>query len=449
MTSLSARLTTLYAASFMVASAGMLGIGYAQIDAKLVQGLDRLIATERQRIFTHLDLAHRPSDPALLAAGLRKPTNNAAALFRVEIRDLADRSLFRSSNLPASFAVGPGDPTFVSTTLTDGERVRVGRFTHGNEVVLVGTPLTNVAAGMRAFVETSAALLGAMIIIGVGLGYVLSQVALRPLRDIAATASRINSDNLGERIPVHRTEDEVGVLANLLNAMLERIESSFRQIRQFTADASHELKTPLSLVRLHAEAVLSQPDLPEAQENHVVAQLAQIDQLAAMIDDLLVLARADSSSMTLAIKRQDPAAFLDDLRGDAAVLAEASGCAVAIDHQGAGEVAFDPRWIRRILFNLLTNALRASPEGGDVSIRSNLDARAWRVAVQDRGNGVPREIQHRLFDRFFTASEGGTGLGLAICRSIVELHGGGIAATDGPDGRGLQVTFTIPRTATA
>ncbi|HEX7694391.1 MAG TPA: ATP-binding protein [Sphingomonas sp.] len=449
MTSLSARLTTLYAASFMVASAGMLAIGYAQIDAKLVQGLDRLITTERQRIFTHLDLAHRPNDPARLAAGLRKPTENAAALFRVEIRDRVERPLFRSANLPQSFSVGPGSPTFVNTTLSDGERVRVGRFIHGDQIVLVATPLTNVAAGMRAFVETSAALLAAMIIIGVGLGYLLSQIALRPLRDIAATASRINSDNLGERIQIHRTEDEVGVLARLLNAMLERIESSFRQIRQFTADASHELKTPLSLVRLHAEAVLSQPGLSETQENHVVAQLAQIDQLASMIEDLLVLARADSSSMTLAVRRQDPAAFLDELRADAGVLAEASGCAVAIDHDGKGEVAFDPRWMRRIIFNLLTNALRASPEGADVAIRSTLDTRAWRVAVQDQGSGVPRDIQPRLFDRFFSASEGGTGLGLAICRSIVELHGGGIAASDGPNGRGLEVTFTIPRAAIA
>lgn len=447
MTSLSARLTTLYAATFMVASAGMLAIGYTQINAKLVLGLDRLIATERQRIFTHLDLARQPTDPSRLAASLRKPTDNAAALFRVEIRDLADRSLFRSANLPASFSVGSRAPAFVTTTLPDGESVRVGRFTHGKEIVLIGTPLTNVAAGMRAYVETSIALLAAMIVVGVGLGYLLSQVALRPLRAIAATAARINSDNLGERIAVRPTEDEVGVLARLLNAMLERIESSFRQIRQFTADASHELKTPLSLVRLHAEAVLSEPGLPEAQENHIVAQLAQIDQLAAMIDDLLVLARADSSSMTLAIQPQDPAAFLDDLRGDAVVLAEASGCRIAIDHRGAGDVAFDARWMRRIIFNLLTNAFRASPAGADVAVRSSLDSRSWRVTVQDQGAGVPPEIRRRLFDRFFSASEGGTGLGLAICRSIVELHGGGIAASEGPGGHGLEVMFTIPRAA--
>ncbi|MBS0480474.1 MAG: HAMP domain-containing protein [Proteobacteria bacterium] len=445
MISLSARLTMLYAASFLVASAGMLAIGYAQINAKQVQGLDRLIATERQRIFTHLDLARRPTDPRGLAAGLRKPTDNAAALFRVEVRDLADRPLFRSSNLPSSFGVGPRDPVFANTMLPDGERIRVGRFAHGNVVVLIGTPLTNIAAGMRAYVEASAALLAVMILIGIGLGYLLSQIALRPLRDIAATASRINSNNLSERIPVHRRSDEVDTLARLLNAMLGRIESSFRQIRQFTANASHELKTPLSLVRLHAEAALGEPRLPETTENHIVAQLEQIDQLAAMIDDLLVLARADSSSMSLAVEPIDPATFLDELGGDAAVLAEASGCRVRIDHQGAGKIAFDPLWMRRIVFNLLTNALRASPPGGTVRIRSVLGPRVWQTVVEDEGSGVALDIQHRLFDRFFTASEGGSGLGLAICRSIVELHGGTIVAANRADPGGLSVTVTIPR----
>ena len=449
MTSLSARLTTLYAASFLAASAGMLMVGYSQINAKLVHGLDRLIATERQRIFTHLDLAHRPSDPALLAAGLRRPTDNAGALFLVEIRDLAGRSLFRSSNLSAPFAVTARTPGFGDALLGDGEGVRVGRFVYGKQLVLIGTPSRNVAAGMRAFVETSAALLVAMIIVAIGLGYLLSQVALRPLRDIAATASRISSDNLGERIPIPRSEDEVGALARLLNAMLQRIESSFGQIRQFTADASHELKTPLSLVRLHAEALLDQPELPETVENHLVAQLAQVDQLSAMIDDLLVLARADSNSMALALEPREPAAFWDDLRADVAVLAEASKCSVAIDHQGAGTIAFDARWMRRIVFNLLTNALRASPSDGEVTIRSRLDADGWRVAVQDQGPGVAANVRERLFDRFFSAAEGGTGLGLAICRSIVELHGGGIAATEGPGSRGLEVSFTVPRRTAA
>jgi len=444
MTSLSARLTALYAITFMIATVGMLTIAYGQIDAKLVQGVDRLIATERQRVFTHIDLAKRPTDPRGLAAGLRKPTDNAAALFRVEVRDLTDRTLFLSANLAAPFPVGSAGPAFVSTALADGEKVRIGRFRHGDEMVLIGTPLTNVAAGMRAFVETSAVLLTVMIVIGVGLGYVLSQVALRPLRDIAATASRINSDNLGERIAVRRTEDEVGVLAQLLNAMLERIEASFLQIRQFTADASHELKTPLSLVRLHAEALLGEPGLSEAQENHIVSQLAQIDQLTSMIGDLLLLARADSSSMKLAIASHDPAQFLEGLRTDAIVLAEASGCSIEIRHSGPGRAAFDASWVRRIIFNLLTNALRASPHGGRVFVRSNLTTRGWQVAVQDEGIGVSRDTQQRLFDRFFTTSEGGTGLGLAICRSIIELHGGEIAASDGPDGRGLQVRFSIP-----
>ncbi|MBN8806829.1 MAG: HAMP domain-containing protein [Sphingomonas sp.] len=443
MTSLAARLTLLYAATFLIATAGILGIGYWQIDNRLVAGVDRLLTTENQRIDTHLDLLGKADDPAVLARGLRRTTDNAAALFRVEIKDAAGRSLFRSTNLAQPIVSAGGAPAFHSITMPDGERVRVGRFAHANVFALIATPLTNVTAGMWAYVEMSAVLLVAMIGVGVGLGYVLSQVALRPLRDIAATASRVGSDNLAERIPVGRRDDEVGALARLLNAMLDRIESSFRQIRQFTADASHELKTPLSLVRLHAEALLTGPPLSEPQENHVVAQVAQIDQLSAMIEDLLVLARADSSSMALAIAPHDPSAFLDLLAPDARVLAEASQCRLEIAHRGTGTAAFDAVWLRRIVFNLLSNAFRASPAGGTVTVTSIRDARGWRLAVRDEGPGVSADVRERLFDRFFTNADGGTGLGLAICRSIVELHDGTITAAPAPDG-GLEVAFAIP-----
>lgn len=448
MTSLSTRLTLLYAATFLVASAGMLAIGYYQINARLMAGVDRLIATERQRIFTHLDLMKSsPLDAGALSAMLRRPTDNASTLFRVEVRRPDGGSLFRSSNLAGSLEMARRSDTFLTSDTSGDERLRVGQFAHRGVIVLIATPLTYVSAGMWAYIETSGILLLAMIILGIGLGYALSQMALRPLRDIAATASRVGSDNLQERIVVRRHEDEVGVLAHLLNAMLDRIESSFRQIRQFTADASHELKTPLSLVRLHAEALLDGPPLDEAQENHVVAQLEQVDQLAAMVEDLLVLARADSSSMVLTLQPLDPGVFLEALRADAEVLAEASGCAIAVENDAHGPVEFDARWLRRIVFNLLTNALRVSESGQTIRVNSTRQGGSWRVTVEDRGPGLAPELRERMFDRFFTSADGGTGLGLAICRSIVALHGGTISAGPGCGDRGLAVTFSIPATA--
>lgn len=446
MTSLSTRLTFLYALSFIVASAGMLAVGYRQIDQKLLRGLDRLLLTERGRVFNHLALEPAGTAPENLQAKLFRPTENSAELFRVEIKSREGRSLFRSSNLTEPLRWSPGMPQFSDATLAGGVRVRVGRFDHGDVVALVATPAANVDAAMRGYVEISVGLLLAMVALSVTMGYLFSQVALKPLRDIADTAARVSVSNLEERIPVHRT-DEVGDLARLLNAMLDRIESSVRQIRQFTADASHELKTPLSLVRLHAETILASPGLTAAQENALVAQLEEIDRLSAMVGDLLLLARADSHSMALAIAVHDPADLLEAMRGDIEVLAEAARVQVRFVSEGHGTAAFDPRWLRHIVLNLLNNALRASPEGGVITIASVLDAASWHLSVEDEGPGIPEDRRAHIFDRFVTDAPGGTGLGLAICRSIVELHGGTIAAMPGTDGKGLRVELVIPRMA--
>ncbi|MDE2410897.1 MAG: HAMP domain-containing protein [Sphingomonadales bacterium] len=447
MTSFSTRLTVFYALSFILASVGMLTLGYRQIDQKLMHGLDRLLLTERGRVFAHLALGPPGNTPADLGAKLRRSTDNSAVLFRVEIKSRDGASLFRSSNLSQPLPWSPPSPQFTDDTLSDGARVRIGRFDRGDLVIMVATPADNVASAMRGYVETSIGLLLAMAAFGIAVGYALSQVVLKPLREIADTAARISASNLEERIPVQRG-DEVGDLARLLNAMLDRIGSSFRQIRQFTADASHELKTPLSLVRLHAEMILADPGLTTSQENAVVAQLEEVDRLSALVGDLLVLARADSNSMNLAIASHDPADFLERMRADVEVLAEAAKVRVRFIREGDGLVSFDPRWMRHIVLNLLNNAFRASPVGGTVTIASRLDAAGWQLAVEDEGAGVPHELLSRIFDRFVSDAPGGTGLGLTISRSIVELHGGTIVAMPGRDGRGLRVELALPPAAT-
>jgi len=446
MTSLSARLTLLYALSFVLATAGMLAIGYRQIDLKLIHGLDRLLLTERGRVFNHLALGEPSNDPANLHLKLFRSTENSAVLFRVEIKSRDGRSLFRSSNLSQPLAWSPDMPEFSNAFLPDGTGLRIGRFERGDLIALVATPTANVDAAMRGYMETSIGLLVAMTVLSVTLGFGLSQIALKPLRDIAETAARVSASNLEERIPVQRI-DEVGRLSGLLNAMLDRIASSFRQIRQFTADASHELKTPLSLVRLHAETILADPDITEAQENAVVAQLEQIDRLAAMVGDLLLLARADSSSMVLALETCDPAAFLETMRADVEVLAEAGNVRTRFVYEGRGSADFDARWLRQIILNLVNNALRASPPGGEITIVSTVETANWRLAVEDQGIGVPADRRDRIFDRFVSDAPGGTGLGLAICRAIVELHGGTISARSGQGGKGLRVELAIPRNA--
>jgi two-component system heavy metal sensor histidine kinase CusS len=284
--------------------------------------------------------------------------------------------------------------------------------------------------------------------VSVALGFVLSQLVLRPLRAIRDTANRIRSDNLRERIPVH-AQDELSQLAHLLNQMFDRLETAFDQIRRFTADASHELKTPLSLVRLHAERLLVNSNLDAAQKESVHVQLEEIARVTQIIDELLFLSRADAQAIAIDAKVQGPAGFLHSFAQDASALAEYHGRKFSFSHEGDGQVAFEEKRMRQVLLNLLANALNVSPAHGAITLRSTLQDGTWRISVEDEGPGLSPEQRGQLFERFVrfgtpNASDKGSGLGLAICRSIVQLHKGRIFALGGSEGRGLRMVIEIP-----
>jgi two-component system heavy metal sensor histidine kinase CusS len=263
---------------------------------------------------------------------------------------------------------------------------------------------------------------------------------------IQETAARINSDNLGERIPVPAVHDEISNLVRLLNEMFDRIEVAFNQTRRFTAEASHELKTPLSLVRLQTEKLALEGGLKPAQEEAVHMALEEIARLNQIIEELLFLSRAESQAVTLQTQLQDPRMMLEAFAIDARVLAESRGVKFIERIEDVGNVAIDGKWIRQVLLNLLANALNVSPRGGQVTLISQFRAKTWSVAVEDEGPGVPVEQRERIFERFVRLgdSSSGSGLGLAISRSIVGLHRGSIYAEAALNGRGLRVVFEIP-----
>jgi signal transduction histidine kinase len=235
--------------------------------------------------------------------------------------------------------------------------------------------------------------------------------------------------------------------------MFDRLESSFVQIRRFTAEASHELKTPLSLLRLHAERMVVEGSLTPVQEEAVHAQLDEVTRLNKIIEELLFISRAEAGAITLERKDQDPGSFLQGYAQDARVLSEHRGMHYVDNHSGDGSAFFDAKWIRQVLLNLLSNALKVSPPGGMVTVQSELSGPSWRVSIMDEGPGVEPKSLDRIFERFVRlgpqatepGGNGGSGLGLAICRSIVELHQGRIWAEAGTDGRGLRVVFELPR----
>ncbi len=455
MKSIGARLALWYAGAATATSALLFVGGYYLLQNHLVNGLDLLNEAQFAQIRAHLGNDYGALNSRLIEARIRETTDYASVLFFITIDDRRGpvRPIFYSTNLrglPIPDVVG--QHKFKAFLPGIGE-LRVGEYILGPFDVTVATPLASVREAMSDYGEISLWLLVVMVAFSVAIGRGLSRLALRPVRLIRETANHISSDNLSERIAVSQVRDEISELALLLNQMFDRLESSFQQIRRFTAEVSHELKTPLSLIRLQAEKLLMQGNLDTANEESVQVQLEEMLRLSQIIDELLFLSRAETRDLRLNRTAHDPQVLLANFDQDARVLAEHRGLQYLYSHEGRGFVLVEPRWLRRILLNLLTNALNVSPSCGVITLHSSVNAGVWRVALSDVGPGIAPEYRERIFERFFRLSrtdgmdDEGSGLGLAICRSIVALHDGKIWAETAEGNTGLRIVFEIPAVA--
>ena len=454
MRSIGARLALWYTGAATGTLACLCIAGYYLLQIHLVHGLDQLNQAQFAQIKAHLGADYASLTARVIDARIRETTDYASVLFFITIDDPAGpvRPIFYSTNLRGlAIPDVPGQHEYNASIPGIGE-LRVAEFILGPFDVTVATPLGSVRAAMRDYRLICLWLLAVMVSLSGAIGLGLSRIALRPVRAIRETASHISSDNLSERIPVAQVRDEISELALLLNQMFDRLESSFQQIRRFTAEASHELKTPLSLIRLQAEKLLVHGNLDAINEESVHVQLEEVSRLSQIIEELLFLSRAEAREIRLNLKPHDPASILGTFDQDARALAEHRDMRFLYLHQGSGIVLIEPRWLRRVLLNLVMNALNASPPGGVVTINSVIELNQWRVSVDDQGRGVAPEYREQIFERFFRLApandaQDGSGLGLTICRSIISLHGGAIWAESAPDSSGLRVVFAMPAAA--
>lgn len=452
MKSIGTRLALWYAGVSTATLVCLFVAGFYLLNQHLINGLDLLNAAEFEQIKSSLGPDNTALTQPQIEERMRRTTDVAAVLFYVEIHSRDGGLLFSSSNLSGRRLPDMDVPGFrtATTTLAGVGEVRLGEFSLPAMHVSIATSLGQVRKVMDGYAEISLILVSLMLIFSLITGLVLSRAAMRPVRLIQETANHIRSDNLSERIPVADVSDEISNLARLLNEMFDRLELSFNQIRRFTAEASHELKTPLSLVRLQAEKLLIEGGLTPVQEESVQMQLEEIARLNKIIEELLFLSRAEAHAVRLDYHREDPAAFLAAFAQDARALAEHRGLTFIASHDGHGKVDFDPKWLRQVLFNLLQNALNVSPPGGRIALASDFTVESWRVALEDQGPGVPAAQRERIFERFVRLeSDGageikGSGLGLAISRSIIVLHRGSIRAEAAAPGPGLRVVFELP-----
>ena len=440
-----------YALSATISFASLSLVGSRVLESRLIDGLDDLNAAEFRQLRAHIGPDFATVSPAVLEERLRNVNSYESVLFYISIENpKKGEKIFNSSNLRGqSLPDVKGKRKFSADALGLGP-LRINEFLLPPYDVTVATSARNSNAAIRAYTLTSIALVLAMLVASIVIGLGMSQIVLRPIRAIRETADRIRSDNLSERIPVSDVRDELSELAEMLNRTFDRLERTFVQMRQFSAEVSHELKTPLSLLRLHAEQILR--DDPGRYADAAVEQIEEIARLNRFIDQMLFLSQAEAESIALDLKPIDPKSFIDAFATDAAVLADDSSHKFKAVVRGKGLVAIDESRLRQVLFNIVVNAIKISPAGSEILLTSKFIKGAWRIAVDDDGPGACAEDRERMFDRFVrleqaSPAERGSGLGLTISRSIVRLHGGRIWAEPSKSLKGLSIIVELPRLA--
>lgn len=350
----------------------------------------------------------------------------------------------------------PGEARTVGGQGADRFRV-VAQEGSGGAITLVGASLDDVDASVSRLVTVEIiGLVVALTALGLVAFWVL-RLGVRPLKQMTATASEIAAGDLSQRVPTAEPGTEAGELADALNAMLGRLEGSFAEqaatearLRRFVADASHELRTPITTIRGYAE-LHRQGALEDAEARRMA--MARTEQeairMGSLVEDLLLLARLDQGR-PLAREPVDLAVLAEDARADAA--AAHPDHPVTVEVVGDGLVTGDEDRLRQVVGNLVANVTAHTPPGTDVhvSVQGPAGDDDVRLVVADDGPGMAPEVAARAFERFSrgdvvrSRAAGSTGLGLSIVEAIVAAHGGRVDLRSGP-GEGTEVTVTLPR----
>ncbi|MEO8357003.1 MAG: ATP-binding protein [Chloroflexota bacterium] len=289
------------------------------------------------------------------------------------------------------------------------------------------------------------ALIGA--VISLVLGVFLSRTLTHPIRELTRATHAVSEGDLTQQVPV-RSSDELGELAQAFNKMSAELSRSVNVRRQMTADIAHELRTPLSLILGHAEAV-HDGVLPPTHENFEIIR-EEATRLGNMVNDLRILSLADAGELPIQLQSIEPQRLVQEVASLYQFQAQRKNITFELDIDSQlPDIEVDPGRITQVLTNILDNALRHSPEAGRVILAAKLVGNRVELSVQDGGPGLSGNDLDRIFERFYRTDssrqrEGGSGLGLAIAKSIVQAHGGQVSA-ESEVGAGLKIKVSLPR----
>ena len=377
---------------------------YFKLDADLktaVEGAARLLERER---------AEGESEQQAAASVIEEMSapHQSLAILDGTGKLLARKNDAPVSRLPDVSSLPVAAIRFETITQSEALRLAIQRCTthNTNYVIVVGQSLATISEQLQQLRSIFLIVIpAALLLAGIG-GSLLVRRSLAPVVAMAEQARRISSENLNARLPVANEQDELGRLAMTFNDLLERLETSFDQQRQFMADASHELRTPLHVIRTADEVTLGQAHREESEYRDALAMIGeQSRRLTRIVEDMFTLARADAGHRELT-----PTDFyLDELVAETARAAEvlAKNKNIHIEAQQGSEALYrgDEGLLRQLLLNLLDNAIRHTPSGGQVRIALAQNSAAFEINVSDTGEGIPLEAQPHIFERFFRADK--------------------------------------------
>jgi heavy metal sensor kinase len=316
-------------------------------------------------------------------------------------------------------------------------------------VIVVSRSIAGVEATARRLLITLYAGGVLLVLVGGGLAYLLVGRVLSPVHRIAEAARSISDQDLNRRVEITVPDDELGELVATFNQMLDRLEAGFHSLKQFTADASHELRSPLTLMRTEVEVALNRARTQEDYERVLTSVKSEVEHLSRIADQLLLLARADAGSLTPVRSTIDVADFVEELAARWRPYAEAKGIELAVEAPYSGTLEADPDLLKRVIDNLIDNAIRYTPSLASIFISARRDEGFWLFEVADMGPGIAPELRDRIFARFSRADSvrtrrgGGAGLGLALSVAVAEAHGGSLELIE-REGAGAVFQLRLP-----
>jgi signal transduction histidine kinase len=434
----------LYSASLAVAAtlAGAITTWFV-LRHREIAAFDRRLTTDAQEFFR--DVEHfEPTRERHVFKEIFVPLALRNRL--IEVTDASGNLLYLSPRLHQPFPAD-GIKSFHMHKI-DGHKIRLAEFSDKGLTLRLGDDLAEInQVGRDIFFAMLGAIPTVLLVTFVGAAWVANK-AIAPIEEIRHAAKGITAQRLDQRLPIPPTKDEIAGLIEVLNATFERLQRSFEQSVRFSADASHHLKTPIAVLRAGVEEILADAECTEGTQERAEALLHRIHHLTSVVDNLLLLSRADAGRLDLSKAEFDLSEVLQGVLDDALALAEPLDLKVEANVPKHLLLKADRTFVAMIAQNLVENAVKYNTPGGRIRVEARAVNGAVEMTIGNTGGGIPKDRTGQLFERFYRVCGGervpGHGLGLSIARELARAHGGDVELVRS-DGSWTEMRVRLPQ----